>query len=236
MKMVKRLIFGAIKNNVLPYFDFEFSVCSVVHLVNRWPITLKEAVRDNEVDYVPESITPEQLIRGYELSSLNLIPELQPFPLADPDFDPNTSKFQKNFSKLCKIRKSWVDTYHDEFLGTLIHQAIDKGGRYRPVSHRLLKVGDVLIKDEYTKRINYPLDVVQKSTINNLGELTQAIVKKRKTGQITKLRISNLIPLLENPSLDKINIDTPHNVSRDISSSPRRATVVSEEKTRQILE
>ena len=95
----------------------------------------------------------------------------------------------------------------------------------------------VLIKDEYTKRINYPLGVVQKLIINNIGEVTQAVVKKGITGQITKLHISNLIPLLENPNLDNPDIDNPHNISRDTFSRPRRrAAVVSEEKTRQMLD
>ena len=100
-----------------------------------------------------------------------------------------------------------MDTYHDEFLGTLTQQSIDRGGRYRPDSHKLLKVGDVvLINDEYIKRINYPLSIVQKLVINSYVEVTQAVVKKGKTSQITKLHISNLIPVL--PLLENLKPDT----------------------------
>ena len=66
--MIKKLIFGAIKNNVLNYDEFEFLVCNVIHIVNRRPIAFKEALRENSVD-VPEPLTPEILLRGHELSS-----------------------------------------------------------------------------------------------------------------------------------------------------------------------
>ena len=161
VKMIKRLLFGAIKNNVLTYYDFDFLVSNVVHLVNRRPIAFKDALRDNNTDFVPEPITPEQLIRGYELSSLNLIPDLQPF--SDPVYDgnTNTTSVQDGYFKLRKIRESLVDMYHKEFLGTLMQQAVDRGCRYRPVTHKSLNVGDiVLIREEHSKRSNYPLGIV----------------------------------------------------------------------------
>ena len=43
VKMVRRLIFGAIKKNVQSYFDFELSVSNVIHLVNRRPIAFNES-------------------------------------------------------------------------------------------------------------------------------------------------------------------------------------------------
>ena len=43
VKLVKRLLFGSIKNNVLSYFEFEFLVSYLVHLVNRRPIAFREA-------------------------------------------------------------------------------------------------------------------------------------------------------------------------------------------------
>ena len=240
--MTKRLIFGAIKNNVLTYFDFEFLVCNVVHLANRRPIAFKEAVRNDNLsfDNVPEPITPEHLTRGYELSSLNLIPELQPIPFDDKDFDASSvGNIQKNYEKLCKVRKSLVDIYHDEFLGTLISQAVDRGERYQPVTHRLLKVGDVvLIKEEHTKRSNYPLGIVKEVTHNDIGEVTQAIVKKGKTGHVTKLHVSNLIPFLENNNDNVISDEAPplSNIADTSSRPKRKAAVIGEMRTRNMLE
>ena len=250
VKMVKKLIFGAIKNNVLSYFDFEFLVANIVHLVNRRPIAFKEAVRDNNIDFVPEPITPEQLLRGYELSSLNLIPELQPSYSADNDFSPNNSNvssIQENYCKLRKIRTNLVEVYHNEFLGTLIHQAVDRCGRYKPVAHKILKVGDiVLVKEEFTKRSNYPMGIVLKLFHNDLGEATQAVIKKGKTGQVTKMYISNLIPILENSHMiDNENTSNTDTNDSDLSNASqndflprpkRRTAVVSEEKTRQMIQ
>ena len=239
VKMTKKLIFGAIKNNVLTFIDFEFLVCNVIHLANRRPIAFKEVVRDSESDSVPEPITPEMLIRGYELSSLNLIPELQPFPLDDPDFKVNdSSTIQKSYSKLCKIRKNLMEIYHNEFLGNLIYQAVDRKGRYQHVRHNHLKVGDVvLIKEEHTKRSNYPMGKVLQVITNDLGEVTQAVIKKGKTGQVNKIHVTQLIPFLEtNENKNTIDLNVTDDDISEASSRPRRrAAIDSEERTKKIL-
>ena len=84
VKLVKRLLFGSVKKMILSYSDFEFLVCHTVHLANRRPIAFKESLREANTDSVPEPITPEMIVKGYELTSLNLIPELQDIPV-DPD-------------------------------------------------------------------------------------------------------------------------------------------------------
>ncbi|XP_068243395.1 uncharacterized protein [Palaemon carinicauda] len=235
VKMVKRLMFGAIKNFILTYVDFEFLVCNIVHLINRRPIAFKEAVRA-ETDNVPEPITPEQLVRGYELTSLNLIPNLQPLSVEDPEFDPDNQAIYQNYVKLCKIRQTLIETYHNEFLGTLIQQAVDRKGRYRPVTHKLLNVGDVvLIKEEHTKRNNYPLGIILEVFKNDLGEVTHAVIKKGKTGQTSRLHVNNIIPILENTG--STNSATP-DVSNSVTSSlrpKRKAAILSQERTRQML-
>ncbi|XP_068236952.1 uncharacterized protein [Palaemon carinicauda] len=235
VKMVKRLMFGAIKNFILTYVDFEFLVCNIVHLINRRPIAFKEAVRA-ETDNVPEPITPEQLVRGYELTSLNLIPNLQPLSVEDPEFDPDNQAISQNYVKLCKIRQTLIETYHNEFLGTLIQQAVDRKGRYRPVTHKLLKVGDVvLIKEEHTKRNNYPLGIILEVFKNDLGEVTHAVIKKGKTGQTSRLHVNNIIPILENTG--STNSATP-DVCNSVTSSlrpKRKAAILSQERTRQML-
>ena len=52
VKMVKRLLYGSIRNNILNYFDFDFLVCQVVHLANRRPIAFGEALRNNDIDVI----------------------------------------------------------------------------------------------------------------------------------------------------------------------------------------
>ena len=234
VKMVKRLIFGAIRNNVMSYYDFEFLISHVIHLINRRPIAFKQALRDSTID-IPQPITPEMLIKGHELTSLNLIPGLQPLQL-DEDFIPTTNSIESTFQQLCKVRRNLVDIYHGEFLSTLVQQAVDRKNRYVQVQHDLIKPGDVVLcKEEATKRNNYPLGIIVDTIKNNLGEVTQAMVKKGKTGQINKLHVSNLIPLLSN---DNFGLQSP-NVSETpkahTSRPKRKAARVSEERTRQIL-
>ena len=122
VKMVKKLIFGAVRNNVLSYFDFQFLISNVVHLLNRRPIAFQSALRDSSIN-VPEPITPEMLIRGYELTSLNLIPDLQPLP-EDLDFNPSFDSINQTFQKLSKVRSNLIRIYHDEFTNTLLQSSI----------------------------------------------------------------------------------------------------------------
>lgn len=113
--MVKRLLFGSIKNHVLSYADFDFIVCHTVHLANRRPVSFKEALREGNANEVPELITPEQLIKGYELTSLNIIPELQGIPDDDLEWqaDLNSSQHIKDeFRKLRKVRNVLLEKYH----------------------------------------------------------------------------------------------------------------------------
>ena len=110
--MVKRLLFGSIKNLVLSYSDFEYVVRHTVHLANRRPIAFKESLREINLNSVPEVITPEHLIKGYESTSLNIIPELHPIPDTDPEWrdDINPSHHIKDeYSKLRKVRHNLIE-------------------------------------------------------------------------------------------------------------------------------
>ena len=83
-------------------------------------------MRDSTGEAVPDAITPEVLIRGYDLLSVNVIPELQRTP--EPEWLPNDdpqSKVRNNYEKLQKVRSKLIDLYNDEFLGTLINQAVN---------------------------------------------------------------------------------------------------------------
>ena len=85
VKLTKRLIYGAIGKNIINHRDFEFVVAKTKHLINRRPVALKDLLRDSS-DIVPEVITPEMLLYGRELVSLNIIPNLQEPPDKDPEW------------------------------------------------------------------------------------------------------------------------------------------------------
>ena len=56
VKNVKRLIYGAIKRNILSNRDFEFLISHIIHIINRRPIAFQEALHDISGDEVPDPI------------------------------------------------------------------------------------------------------------------------------------------------------------------------------------
>ena len=170
VKMTKRLISGSLKNNIIALREFEFIVSQTVHLVNRRPIAFKESLRDSENSELPVVITPELLIHGFNLPSVNIIPALQAVDMnefsVDDDFDP-IQNVRNTDDKLRKIRQYLNDVYNDEFLPQLISQATNEKSRYAP-RHDPLSVGDlVLIKEDNTKQTNYPLGKIKSVTVND---------------------------------------------------------------------
>ena len=239
VKLVKRLLFGCIKNNILSFHDFEFIVAYVVHLANKRPVAFKEGLRESDLDSVPEPITPELLIRGYDLTSLNLIPNLQEVP-ADPNWtskaDPSCT-IKDEYDKLRKIRSEIIEKYQEEFLSNLVAQAVDRKARYQPVIHKMIKKGDiVLLKETNVKPNHYPMGIVKEIVVNESGEVTGALVLKGRTGEIVKRHSTTLIPLLR--SNEKTIPVTQHKMQEnmDVASRPmRKAAVLSREKTKAIL-
>ena len=198
VKLTKRIIFKAIGKNVLALRDFEFLVCKTVHLVNRRPIAFKDGVRDSTEQSVPSPITPECLIRGYDLISVDVIPELQAYPEYDwlPTDNPQSHIKSAN-EKLKKVRQKLIEVYNEEFLSNLVSQAVNLKDRYRPVTHKHIVQGDiVLIKEPFAKPSNYPMGVVKRVICNDAGEVTGAVVMKGKTRELLKRHSSTLIPLL----------------------------------------
>ena len=208
VKLVKRILFGAVGNLILDYFQFEFLVCQAVHLVNRRPVAFRESLRENSMDFViPDPITPEILLHGYELASVNVIPHLQHRDFQDPDWTTDSDfheTIRKNSEKLQKARQSLIKLYHEEFLTTLMSQAVSMKNRYAKVSHHKLSIGDlVLIREPLLKPTNYPMAVVMEVTENELGEVTSVKLKKGETGEFTIRHSSSLIPLLSRCEYEK---------------------------------
>ena len=240
-KLVKKLIFGAIRNNILDIRDFEFIICNTIHIVNRRPVAFLDNLR-GDMDSIPDPITPEKLIHGHELASLNIIPELLNTSEVEDEFKIGPkSKIKENFTKLKKVRAKLIEDYNSEFLSTLIKQAINSKDRYKPVSHDKPKVGDiVLIKEEYYKPTNYPMGIIRSVQTNINQEVTGVKVMKGKTRGIIKRHVSTIIPLLsieENLTSDdsRIKFDVKSHPPETNSTKLRKAAIQSREKTRIIL-
>ena len=206
VKLVKTLIRSSIGKNVLKLRDFEFLVAQTINLVNRRPIAFKEALRDKAADEIPEVITPEKLLRGYDLPTGNLIPNLQPAPVADPDWtnDPNAA-ICNEFDKLRAVRQKLIETYENEFFANLVHQAVNRKNRYEKVSSHQLDLGDVvMLRDPLCKIFNSPLAIVRKIVKNNIGEVTEIEVKKGSTGEICRRHVTS-VAFLFRPDLKRDN-------------------------------
>ena len=209
VKQVKKFIYSTIGNNILKFKDLGFLIFQANHMINKRPIGFKDELR-NDFDGFPQVITPELLIRGYELITINIIPELQSSE-SDPDYLPgNNQTLNEYLEKIRKCRKKLIEIYHSQFLTNLIYQATDDKSRYKPVRHEKLSPGDiVLIKEINSKPQFYPMGIIKSVEINDLGESTSAIILKGKTGELTKRHVTNLIPLLSINEIDNDQADHP---------------------------
>ena len=162
----------------------------------------------------------------------------------DLDFalDP-VDRIRDQYLKLNKVRTNLFELYNSVFLTQLISQATNDKTRFQPVTHQQISVGDlVLLKEVNTKPTNYPIGLVQQLQINDLGEITGAVVLKGATGEQVKRHSSVLIPLLSvndnaDPCNDVSDATTVPLLSESTSPRRRRAAAMeSEIKTRAMLQ
>ena len=183
-------------------------------MVNKRPVALIETTRDNSVE-APQTITPEMLIHGYSLPSVNCVPGLHPVP-DDPLWECNPAlKIKDTYKQLRKVRTNMLDIYKGEFLSNLISQATDDSSRYKPKRHSTVDIGDIVcIKEKYSKPNNYPLAVVLEVTKNDFGEITDLKLKRGDNGEIVRRHTKVIIPLLQLklPRSDEV---IRHNASTD---------------------
>lgn len=246
VKMTKRLLYGSVRNNCLSVKDFDFLICNVVHLINRRPVAFKEALRDCSGDDVPSPITPECLVKGYDLVSVNVIPELhvehddEEWKLESPQ-----DRVRTAYTQLQNVRRKLIELYRSEFLANLVHQATNVGDRYKPVTHKVLNVGDiVLLKEVNTKPNHYPMGIVKDLSLNSAGEVTGAVVMKGKNRELVKRHAISLIRLLSVsdgvPGMDKDTGEGSYIVEEQVNEHnrqpKRKAAQQSREKTAAILQ
>ena len=198
------------KTNVLDYFDFEALVSEAVSLVNKRPVSFREDLSSLEIDELPQSITPEMLLRGYDSPTVNIIPQLQP---VDEEWQPDSSSLSSTYDKLRRVRENMIKNYHEDFMVKLISQAVDKPSLYKPVLHKKIKIGDiVLLVEKHLKQYQYPTGRVLSVEYNDLGESTSAKIIKGDTREIVYRHVTSLILFIpgENcakPSDDSAQID-----------------------------
>jgi len=212
VKFSKKLIYGAVRNNVLERSDFDFLIAQTINLINKRPVAFQNSLRENDNVEIPDAITPELLVKGRSLNTINIIPALQMQNDDDPDFLTNNDikdTMRKNLAKLRKVQSNLISQYNDEFLQQMVQQSVDKKDRYKKVIHNKPQVGDiVVIRDPLLKVYNYPLSIVTKVYENSLDEVTDVEVFKGRTGETVKRHVTCIIPLLrpDSPAVDSPSV------------------------------
>lgn len=230
IKMVKRLIQGAIRNNILSFIQFCSLIKQCVCLANKRPLNGFSSLRDQNVDHSYRILTPEVLKFGYETCVLEVnVPENDADNWTPEQLDNSKIAFQ-NIEQIIKIKGKIRDFYHDEFLYSLMDDATRHKGKYLPVKHQHIKPNDiVIIRDPYVKPSSQPMGLVLKTTKNALNEVTQAVVLKANKAIVTR-DSSDLTLLLrgKDSEMDHDNSNaiadyctdlTDHNLHKDLISS-----------------
>ena len=160
--------------------DFDLVIAQTVHIVNKRPVAFREFLRgdfSNE-DEIPAPIIQELLIKGYDLVSVNVLPYVEVEEQWAPG-DDLTGNVRKGCDELTRVRKHLLEINNSEFFPQLISQATNTKDRYKPVCHKVVCKGDiVLLKEANTKLINFPMGIVCEVIHNDLGEVTGVTVMK----------------------------------------------------------
>ena len=240
VKLCKKLISAAIGKNILVSTQFELVIAQTVSIVNKRPIAFKQSLTTEDTEYLEDidPITPEILLRGYDLPVLNVLPDES--LVSDFESPQNLGDtVVTNFERLNKVRKRLVELYNEQFLSQLLDQSIDQKNRYQTVKHEKLKPGDiVLLKEDNTKRINYPLAIVREVFENPLEEVTSVVAKKGKNRELVKRHVSSVIPILTTDSEieDKTIVQGERTGSPPKSRKLRKSAEASGRKSKDMIE
>ena len=134
-----------------------------------------------------------------------------------------------------------MKVYHEEFLRTLMHQATNDSDRFKPVPHKMIRPGDVvLLEEKFSKRYMYPLAKVISIETNDLGEVTAARLFKGGTRETVYRHASSLIPLLsladkyDPPDIsDKSSPISENQIGKD--RPKRRSGVIARQRLRTLM-
>ena len=108
---------------------------------------------------MPAPITPEDLVHGRDLVSINVVPYNESIDYWQPNSTP-LDCLKEEFHKFGKIREKLTNLYQSEFLANLMKQAINQKDHYKPVTHMKVNVGDVLLQEDNKKIVYFPLAIV----------------------------------------------------------------------------
>ena len=237
VKQTKKIVTSSIGRNILFLKDFELLIRETQMLINKRPIGFKDNLVKLDQELLPiGALTPEMIIYGREIPCLNIMPGVES-EFKDGDFNLNTDELINIFRSLNKVRHKLLSLYQNEFVATLLHQSCDRKGRYKPVSHFQLLPGDLVsIRKSQCKPYNYPLAIVIRTELNDLGEVVAATVRKANY-EVVRRHSSDLIFLLRPNDGVKIssNNDLVENSIPQKSRPERRAAKKCLEHNRKLI-
>ena len=197
VKFTKRLLFGALKNNVLDALQFEVIIELLINLLNKRPVAFKQTLTNSYVEEIPEPIMPEMLIKSYEIMSINFFSDRLISSRKNPEWK-NDTNLEQDYNKFQNVIDRIRCSYQKEFTQQLLDQSVDRHNRYSKVKHDTINVDDVvLIKEENVKPNHFPLGIVEEVIRNEFQEVTGALVRKGKNRERVKRHSSTLIPLMQ---------------------------------------
>ena len=175
---IKRVLYASVGKSLLELDKFQLLVAEAQALVNKRPVGQKEVLTSNDIDQC--IITPEMLVKGYEIPSMNVLPSLSDNETDDESWSPGTPDDLINyFHSFSKNRNKLYDLYEGEFLRNLERQATNKPSRYKRSNQPEIHEGDlVAIKTPLIKPFSYPRAIITSIERNNLGEINALSLRK----------------------------------------------------------
>lgn len=224
VKQVKNVLYVSMSKNRLTAGQFIFLVAEAKALVNKRPIGFKKSLtNDNQALEVPFTLTPEILLKGYEVPSFNILSLGEENHVNDPTWVPgNTSRKDlfDYFDYLNAQRGKLQECYEMEFLDNLKWQATNSPDRYKQRTLTKLCVGDmVAIKSKMMKPFYYSRGIVTNIEYNDKGNINAVAIRK-SNGESVRRHPSDLVLLYSVEGVDKFEenendlADEPINASR----------------------
>ena len=220
VKQVKNMTYSVIRKNILDYDNFDLLVSECMMLINKRPLFGESMCSILDDPSVPV-LTPELLVRGYDIPSISILPSDNDDNSDDPSFidrESALSRLCSSFKKLKCCQSRLRSFYYDSFMQRLLDKSLDVKGRYDQRRHDRLEVGDlVAVKSLMCKPYFYPVGLVKSVELNDLNEVTTVTLRKGN-GECIRRHVTDVILLEKNSCLSTATAEP-----ESISSVPRRS-------------
>ena len=205
VKQVKHVLYVSISRGKVTSKEFSYLVAEAKALVNKRVIGFKKCLtNDQEGMQVPFAITPESLLKGYEVPSFNILSLGEENDTSDRTWEPTPSGIDdlyNHFKSLNTLRSSIQELYEIEFLGNLEWQAVNSPNRYKLHTQRKLQIDDlVAVKCKFLKPFFYPRGIVTGIEYNDVEDINAVTIRKAN-GEKIRRHPSDIVLLL--PSCKK---------------------------------